>query len=64
VHLPILTSQTRELTSVQARSALPNAPVRQEAVTRVAPRRSPGVARRTTAYVLRRSADRLAPVIE
>ena len=47
-----------------ARSALPGAPVQDAAPARPAPRRSPGAARRVAATALRRSADRLAPVIE
>ncbi len=47
-----------------ARSALPGSPRRAVAPAAPAPRRSPGAARRATATALRRSADRLAPVIE
>jgi hypothetical protein len=47
-----------------ARSALPGSPVRTAATALPASRRSPGAARRVVATALRRSADRLAPVIE
>jgi hypothetical protein len=47
-----------------ARSALPGSPVRAGTAAIPASRRSPGAARRVAATALRRSADRLAPVIE
>jgi len=47
-----------------ARSALPGSPVREAAAARPASRRSRGAGRRLAAGALRRSADRLAPVIE
>jgi len=63
--LPILTSHARDLTAGLARSARPAAPVRPEPAAAPAPRRrSPGPARRAAAAALRRSADRLAPMIE
>jgi hypothetical protein len=64
VLLPILTRHARDLTATVAQSARPHAPVHPERVAPVAQRRSPGAARRAAAAVLRRSADRLAPMIE
>jgi hypothetical protein len=64
MHLPIAVHHARELTSDLARSAQPRAPVRAAAPAPAVQRCSPGVARRAVASLLRRSADRLAPVIE
>jgi hypothetical protein len=64
MHLPIVVQQARELTSDLARSAQPRADVRPVAAAPAVQRRSPGAARRVVATALRRSADRLAPVIE
>jgi hypothetical protein len=64
MHLPVLIHQARDLTASRARSARPLATQRREPAGPPARRRSPGVVRRATASALRRSADRLAPVIE
>jgi hypothetical protein len=64
MHLPVLISQARDLTTTRAQSARPGAPVRHEPARPPARRRSPGAVRRAAASALRRSADRLAPVIE
>ena len=63
MQLPIASLQARDLTAGLAQSAQPRAPVREEAAA-PAPRRSPGGARRGVASMLRRSADRLAPMLE
>jgi len=62
--LPIVAIHARRLTEQRVLSARPGAPVRKAGPAPVAQRRSPGVARRVAATALRRSADRLAPVIE
>jgi hypothetical protein len=64
MHLPVLIRQAHDATASRARSARPLAPQRHDTVASPARRRSPGVVRQAAASALRRSADRLAPVIE